>query len=157
MSPSRGQILRKPTVAQCGKRLLPKACGERVRPHIFFARYLTLHLQVPVGIIVSAWGGTPAEVWTPAEVITEDEVLSKNKLKEYPWWPTTPGVAYNQMIYPLAPYRIAGCIWYKGESNHRNATSYARLLSQMIHAWRSDFGWDFPFYYVQIAPPCLWG
>lgn len=123
----------------------------------FFARYLTMHLQVPVGIIVSAWGRTPAEVWTPAEVITEDEVLSKNKLKEYPWWPTTPGVAYNQMIYPLAPYRIAGCIWYQGESNHRNATSYARLLSQMIHAWRSDFGWDFPFYYVQIAPPHAYG
>lgn len=118
----------------------------------FFARYLTEHLEVPVGIIVSAWGGTPAEVWTPAEIVLEDEVLSKNKLTEYPWWPVKPGVLYNQMIHPLAPYRIAGCIWYQGESNHENADSYARLLSKMIGAWRSDFGWNFPFYYVQIAP-----
>ena len=29
----------------------------------FFARELQQKLNVPVGIIVSAWGGTPAEVW----------------------------------------------------------------------------------------------
>ena len=39
-------------------------------------------------------------------------------------------------------------IWYQGESNHENAPSYARLVSKMVEAWRKDFGWDFPFYYV---------
>ena len=29
----------------------------------FFARELQQKLNVPIGIIVSAWGGTPAEVW----------------------------------------------------------------------------------------------
>lgn len=118
----------------------------------FFARYLTEHLKVPVGILVSACGGTPAEVWTPAEIVEKDEILSKNKLKDYPWWPIKPGVLYNQMIHPLVPYQIAGCIWYQGESNHENAPSYARLVSKMVEAWRKDFEWDFPFYYVQIAP-----
>ena len=50
------------------------------------------------------------------------------------------------------PYQIVGCIWYQGESNHENAPSYARLVSKMVEAWRKDFEWDFPFYYVQIAP-----
>ena len=118
----------------------------------FFARYLTEKLNVPVGIMVAAWGGTPAEVWTPESVVKQDEILSKNQLKEFPWWPIKPGVLYNQMIHPMVPYRIAGCLWYQGEANHENASSYARLMSKMVEAWRKDFGWNFPFYYVQIAP-----
>lgn len=31
----------------------------------FFGRNISEELDVPVGIIVAAWGGTPAEVWTP--------------------------------------------------------------------------------------------
>ncbi|MBQ8424321.1 MAG: 9-O-acetylesterase [Coprobacter sp.] len=30
----------------------------------FYARYLHEHLHVPVGVINSSWGGTPAEAWT---------------------------------------------------------------------------------------------
>lgn len=130
----------------------PESMRKTSATAYFFARYLTEHLKVPVGILVSAWGGTPAEVWTPADIVEKDEILSKNKLKDYPWWPIKPGVLYNQMIHPLVPYQVAGCIWYQGESNHENAPSYARLVSKMVEAWRKDFGWDFPFYYVQIAP-----
>lgn len=118
----------------------------------FFARFLAEHLDVPVGIMVSAWGGTPAEVWTPAEVVLSDSVLSRNTLAAYPWWPVTPGVLYNRMIHPLVPYRLAGCIWYQGESNHENASSYCRLMTRMVNAWRERFAQKFPFYYVQIAP-----
>ncbi|HJH64649.1 MAG TPA: sialate O-acetylesterase [Bacteroides mediterraneensis] len=130
----------------------PESMRKTSATAYFFARYLTEHLKVPVGILVSAWGGTPAEVWTPAEIVEKDKILSKNKLKDYPWWPIKPGVLYNQMIHPLVPYQIAGCIWYQGESNHENAPSYARLVSKMVESWRKDFRWDFPFYYVQIAP-----
>ena len=110
----------------------PESMRKTSATAYFFARYLTEHLKVPVGILVSAWGGTPAEVWTPAEIVEKDEILSKNKLKDYPWWPIKPGVLYNQMIHPLVPYQIAGCIWYQGESNHENAPSYARLVSKMV-------------------------
>lgn len=118
----------------------------------FFARYLTEQLNVPVGILVSAWGGTPAEVWTPAEIIHKDTMLAGNYLTASPWWPVTPGVLYNRMIHPLIPYRIAGCIWYQGESNRENPAHYARLVAKMVNSWRENFGWNFPFYYVQIAP-----
>ncbi|MDJ0365332.1 sialate O-acetylesterase [Hymenobacter sp. H14-R3] len=33
----------------------------------FFSRDLYQHYQVPMGVVVSAWGGTPAECWVSAE------------------------------------------------------------------------------------------
>lgn len=119
----------------------------------FFARQLTKDKGVPVGLIVSAWGGTPAEVWAPAEVVTDTPTLRENwSDKEYPWWPITPGVLYNQMIHPIAKYRIAGSLWYQGESNHEKYSSYGLLMKKLIESWRADFGKDMPFYFVQIAP-----
>lgn len=41
----------------------------------FFARHLKQHLGVPVGIIQSAWGGTPAEAWTSLEALKADPAL----------------------------------------------------------------------------------
>lgn len=130
----------------------PESMRKTSATAYFFARYLTEHLQVPVGIIVAAWGGTPAEVWTPAELIYRDLTLSANKIADSQWWPNEPGVLYNQMIHPVIPYRIAGCIWYQGEANHENASSYGLLMTTMVNGWRERFGQDFPFYYVQIAP-----
>jgi sialate O-acetylesterase len=56
------------------------------------------------------------------------------------------------MIQPLAPYGIAGVIWYQGEANTGRPTEYRKLFPTMIQAWRDAFGrGDFPFYYVQLA------
>lgn len=118
----------------------------------FFGRYISEKLNIPVGIIVSAWGGTPAEVWTPSEIIMNDSVLRNAHYEECKWWPVKPGVSYNQMINPILPFSIAGCIWYQGESNHENASSYCYLMEKMLNSWRSRFKNNFPFYYVQIAP-----
>ncbi|HEY4205207.1 MAG TPA: sialate O-acetylesterase, partial [Puia sp.] len=43
----------------------------------FFAKKIHQQLNVPVGIVYSAWGGTPAEAWTPEPVLTADTVLSR--------------------------------------------------------------------------------
>ena len=60
-----------------GSRTLQDDCGgqwETCTPDVmrrhsavayFFARHLSDSLGVPVGILESAWGGTPAEVWMP--------------------------------------------------------------------------------------------
>ncbi len=61
------------------------------------------------------------------------------------------GCYYNGMIYPLAPYGIAGVIWYQGESNVQRPNLYARLLRAMIASWRKLWGQgDFPFLFVQL-------
>ncbi|MGL5620664.1 MAG: sialate O-acetylesterase [Tannerellaceae bacterium] len=118
----------------------------------FFARELMEQLDVPVGIIVSAWGGTPAEVWTPAPLIEANKTLREAKITPTPWWPEQPGALYNQMINPVVPYKLAGSIWYQGESNRVNPSSYGLLMKTMIEGWRSAFDNNFPFYFVQIAP-----
>ncbi len=118
----------------------------------FFARYLEQHLNVPIGIIVAAWGGTPAEVWTPADAIAADKTLSAVSHQPTAWWPDRPGVLFNQMIHPVAPYGVAGCIWYQGESNRDHPDAYCRLMTRLVESWRDCFAQPLPFYYVQIAP-----
>ena len=59
---------------------------------------------------------------------------------------------FNGMINPLIPYKIAGNIWYQGESNRYKTDAYSHLMELMIGDWRKKWGIDFPFYYVQIAP-----
>lgn len=63
-----------------------------------------------------------------------------------------PTVLYNGMINPLVPYTIKGVIWYQGESNVGRADQYENLFPAMIRDWREKWNYDFPFYYVQIAP-----
>lgn len=120
----------------------------------FFARKLQQELGVPVGLINSSWGGTPAETWMPEEVIQNDPVLKEAATKQKPsqWWPIEPGRIYNSMIAPLIPFRIAGVLWYQGEANTVNATSYQTILTALISSWRAKWGYDFPFYFAQIAP-----
>lgn len=58
---------------------------------------------------------------------------------------------YNAMLYPLANYTIKGAIWYQGEANVNRAAQYADLLPLMINDWRQLWGYEFPFYIVQLA------
>jgi len=119
----------------------------------FFARELQQKLNVPVGIIVSAWGGTPAEVWIEKSRIENNPEFNKNKHSEdSQWWPGSPGKLYNSMISPFVPYGIAGAIWYQGESNCENYSVYSQLMKTLIENWRADFKKALPFYLVQIAP-----
>jgi sialate O-acetylesterase len=119
-----------------------------------YARKLHEVLGVPVGVINSSWGGTPAEAWMPEEVIKKDDYLQEaaSKQKPVPWGPVEPGRIYNSMIFPLIPFRIAGVLWYQGEANTVNADAYKELLSALIQSWRTGWGYEFPFYYAQIAP-----
>lgn len=120
----------------------------------FYAKQLSEELNVPVGVINSSWGGTAAEFWTPANIIESDVELLENAKKQRPA-PSKPheaGSLWNAMIKPLVGYNIAGVLWYQGESNIISYTGYNKLFSAMINSWRTAWGYDFPFYYVQIAP-----
>ncbi|MBN2512097.1 MAG: hypothetical protein JXB18_04070 [Sedimentisphaerales bacterium] len=66
---------------------------------------------------------------------------------------SVPVCLYNGMIHPLILFRIAGAIWYQGESNCYDPILYRKLFPAMITDWRNQWKQgDFPFYYVQIAP-----
>ena len=120
----------------------------------YFAKRLQEDLKnVPIGLISSAWGGTPAEIWMPEGDIKNNAVLleSDKTRKEEAYGPNQPGRAFNAMIYPLVNFKIAGVIWYQGESNV-GSTTYVKTFSALINSWRKLWDDDFPFYFVQIAP-----
>ena len=122
----------------------------------YFARYIQEVLEVPVGIVVSSWGGSKVEAWMSRESlqpfesidlsILDNEVEVKN--------PTaTPCVLYNAKIAPLSRFAVRGFLWYQGESNRNNADLYQQLMPAFVTDLRAK--WDrgeLPFYFVQIAP-----
>jgi sialate O-acetylesterase len=52
----------------------------------------------------------------------------------------------------LIPYRIRGAIWYQGEANStpQKAPFYQYQLPLLIKDWRSRWGYEFPFAWVQL-------
>jgi sialate O-acetylesterase len=149
----------------------PQYAGDFSGVAFFFARHLQDRLHVPVGIIQSAYGGTPAEAWTSSAALAtvpqfkqamEDDLAKLAAIDADPTKAADPkrfslpfaaaGGLSNAMIQPLVPSTIRGVIWYQGESNAFRAEQYARLLPLMIADWRARFGQgDFPFYLVQLA------
>ena len=119
-----------------------------------FAKYLNKVLDVPIGIINTSWGGTPAEAWTDSKTLVENfkkseiKNFTENKRKSH-----DPSALFNAMINPLIPFKIRGALWYQGESNVRRANNYTKLMNVMIDGWRREWNQgSFPFYFVQIAP-----
>jgi len=141
----------------------PKLAGEFSATAFFFGRKLLKELDIPIGLIHSSWGGTPAEAWTSPDSLSRlDEFKEKveqvrnvkdttKKTKIFHFQAST--VLYNGMIQPLVPYGLRGAIWYQGESNASNAKLYRKIFPNMITNWRDVFKQgDFPFYFDQIAP-----
>ena len=121
----------------------------------FFGKALRRALGVPVGLIVTAFGGSACEAWMNADwlkafpkvqqTITEEDV---KKLQQ-----RCPTALYNGQLKPLIGYGIRGAIWYQGEDNIPRYDYYAELLKTMVEGWRAEWKQgDFPFYYCQIAP-----
>jgi sialate O-acetylesterase len=119
----------------------------------FFARRLEEALHVPVGVVNASWGGSPIETWMRPELVLSDPRLAKEASEKNPTWsPIKPGAAYHAMVAPWLGFPIAGAIWYQGEANVGQSASYAGLMEKLVLGWRADWGLDFPFYFVQIAP-----
>jgi sialate O-acetylesterase len=62
-----------------------------------------------------------------------------------------PSQLYNAMIAPIINYGIKGAIWYQGESNAAEGYYYRTLFAEMINDWRMKWGYEFPFFWVQLA------
>lgn len=120
----------------------------------YYAKLLNEMLDIPVGLIVPAWGGSWIESWMSKEMLNGfDKVKLPQKEEDIKEKNRTPTTLYNGMINPIVGYTIAGCIWYQGESNYDRADEYLPLFTTMVSEWRKYWGQgEFPFYYCQIAP-----
>lgn len=116
----------------------------------YFAMKLQSVLDVPVGIIVSCWSGSPIRAWIDRATFDANaEVLSVSK--NAAWAKAT--TMFNGMIAPLTGYDIRGLLWYQGEADipHRDMyrTVQAAYVQMMRQYWNDP---ELPFYYVQLAP-----
>ncbi|XP_060554400.1 sialate O-acetylesterase-like [Ruditapes philippinarum] len=119
-----------------------------------FARDLQDHIDYPIGLIDSSWGGTPIEAWSSNSAIEKCPAKIK-----HPRW-RRQSLLWNSMIYPYTLMTIKGAIWYQGEGNRNNAGVYACQFRAMINDWRKHFNKrsdgetsvNFPFGFVQLAP-----
>ena len=136
------------------KEASPAAVRDFSATAYYFGRLVNEILDVPVGLIVAAWGGSACEAWMTADWLkafpdakiprSEADIKSKNR---------TPTVLYNGMLHPLIGLTMKGVIWYQGEDNWNRAHTYADMFTTLINGWRAEWKQgDFPFYYCQIAP-----
>lgn len=141
----------------------------------YFGKRLADSLKVPVALICNAIGGSPAEAWIDRRTLEADPefvdmeykwiendrvqswvreragqntMLSNNKLQRHPYEPC---FLFETGIQPLQSFPIAGVIWYQGESNEHNVELHERLFPAVINSWRTQWGYEFPFYYVQLS------
>lgn len=161
---------------ECG----PETVGGFSAVAYYFARDLQKALGVPVGIIHTSWGGSPAEVWMRQDILVNDPEYKRDILDKYiadqkrgltNWEkqrdeakaagkefktprpnPWRPSELYNGMVANIIPYAVQGAIWYQGESNAGRAWQYRRLFADMIKNWRNDWDRDLTFLEVQLAP-----
>lgn len=147
----------------------------------FFARQLHDTIDVPIGMINNAWGGSACEAWINRDVLSadekyqplldrwagmetrfgelsartdlnDDEKKALQGLKGQMGGNARPANIYNGVLKSHLGYTIRGAIWYQGESNASRAYQYRDLFPLMISNWRQEWGQgDFPFYWVQLA------
>lgn len=136
------------------KEASPEAVRNFSATAYYFGRELRRMLNVPVGLIVTSWGGSSCEAWMNRDWLkafpqielpaSQETIKSKNR---------TATVLYNGMLHPLVGISMRGVIWYQGEENVSRSGYYADLFSRMIKGWREEWKeGDFPFYFCQIAP-----
>lgn len=131
--------------------------------------YLTMKelqkkLDVPVGFINTAIGGSVIEAWLNRDVIEASKnaefkakLMRKGMYFDKTFWvdgATTITGFYNAKIGPLAGFNIAGALWYQGESNSGRPELYGQELQMLEEAWGSTFGFkpgEMPFVYNGVA------
>lgn len=140
----------------------------------YFGRRLQKELNMPIGLICNAVGGSPTEAWIDRRTLEyefprilnnwrendfimdwvrqragENIAKATDKLQRHPY---EPAYLFEAGILPLAKYPIKGVIWYQGESNAHNKDAHSKLFPLLVKSWRNEFGYShLPFYYVQLS------
>lgn len=131
----------------------PATVGNFSAAAYFFGKKLESILDVPVGLIVTSWGGSSAEAWTDKETLSQFKTITIPNEVNTKRPNQSPTALYNGMLHPFIGYSIKGAIWYQGESNRLRASEYNALMTAMITSWRTQWNQgSFPFYFTQIAP-----
>lgn len=125
----------------------------------YFGRRLQKSLDIPVGLIVAAYGSAACQAFIDRTYLEKDSALKRRYLDPYDRNPNDkipvlrPTLIYNAMIHPLGNQSVRGFLWYQGESNGGEYPLYEKLCGTLIKNWRTHFrDSTLPFYFVQMTP-----
>ena len=142
----------------------------------FFGRdlYTGLDGQVPIGLVASDWGGQTVECFSSPDALADTtcggtrpsgdgpifiaDVFEKQEAERMslqsgdPVPNPGPTQLWYGQIYPFLNMRFTGAVWYQGEANAGDPSSYACRFPAMIADWRKKFELpDLSFFFVQLA------
>lgn len=152
----------------------PESAADFSAIAYYFGKMLRDSLQVPVGLVCNAIGGSPTEAWVDRRTLEyrfpallkdwmkndfiQDWVreraalntgMSENKFQRHPYEPC---YLFEAGIRPLQSYPIKGVLWYQGESNAHNKEAHEQLFGLLVDSWRTYWrNKQMPFYYVQLS------
>lgn len=144
----------------------PETSGDFSATGYYFGSALQRDLNVPVGLILAAVGGSSARPWISRPAFDRLGAPVEDYRKWFDGTSTSakglpgnmdriaPGVLYNGMIAPVVPFALRGVVWYQGEhdGNRVFATaSYGELFCGLIADWRRLWKQPvLPFLFVQL-------
>lgn len=156
-----------------------QACdGENMRDFsavgYHFGKMLRDSLDVPVGLICNAIGGSPAEAWIPESALKagypevldpwfDNRILNQwciemgKKNLGYPETgavrhPYAPCYLFDTAIASMEQFPVKGVIWYQGESNDYDIRQHEKLFPLLVESWREYWGNpEMPFHFVQLS------
>lgn len=156
--------------------LIGQTPPDMAEPHLHFRRYRVPASLVRPGrrvLVVRLFdefmsGGflsSSSEIWLAPAGTSPTERLALSGLWKvrpgaqisprpaFPGMPQMlPGVLFNGMIAPVAPYAVKGFLWYQGENDCGNANAYRSKFRELIGEWRALWGKGLlPFHFVQLA------
>lgn len=140
----------------------------------YFGKMLADSLNVPIGLIHNAVGGSPLEAWVDRSTLEEEFPTILNNWMENDFiqdWirsraklnvkkadnkgqrhPYEPCYLFESGIIPLDNYPIKGVVWYQGESNAHNIETHEKLFPLFVNSWRKNWNNpNLPIYYVQLS------
>ena len=160
----------------------PAAAARFSAVAYYFARDVHVATGVPIGMVVSARGGTYPESWQTRASLESLKSPVVNKLlahfdKKVADWVANPkgndprhgepGLSlpagcYNHMIHPIEKFAIRGALFYQGENSAVNnggainfVHGYPLTYPAVIRNWRQLFDDpNLPFCIIEMAP---WG
>ena len=152
----------------------PEAADSFSAVALAFGQMLSDSLDVPVGLILNAVGGSAAESWIDRKTLEFEfpDILSDWLRNDFiqPWvreraafnvkdssnplqrHPYEPCYLFEAGIEPLGHFPVRGVIWYQGESNAHNIEAHERLFPLLVQSWRSYWADpQMPFLFVQLS------
>lgn len=153
----------------------PSATGEFSAVAYWFGKKIQQEENIPIGIIELAVGGSPQISWLSRLTLEADPLFEpalndwrhsdyimqwcrqradlnlKNTDFKYQRHPYDPAFNFEAGVAKIINFSVKGVIWYQGESDAENAELFGKLFPVFVRDWRQQWGYDFPFYYVQLS------